>query len=63
MKLLVAITGWLILSQPVIANEEQPSLEMLMFLAEFTDEQGNWDGPSIEDTSTEKDTNEGEQYD
>lgn len=27
------------------AAEEPPALELLFFLAEFTDEKGNWDAP------------------
>lgn len=29
--------------------EESPSMEMLLFLADFVDEQGNWDGPKLEE--------------
>lgn len=68
MRLLVMITGFLILSLPVFANEETPSeeapsLEMLLFLAEFVDEQGNWDGPSMEGAAREAEMNQGEPYD
>ena len=31
------------------AAEEPPSMEFLMFLAEFTDEQGNWNAEEIEE--------------
>jgi hypothetical protein len=42
---LLLLTGLpLILAQA----EEAPDLELLMFLAEFTDEQGNWDAPEID---------------
>ncbi len=57
------IAGLLMLSQPVFADEEPPSLEMLLFLADFVDEQGNWDGPSIDDVYQENEVNEAEQYD
>ncbi len=29
--------------------EEAPDSQLLMFLAEFTDEQGNWDAPEIDE--------------
>ena len=63
MKWFAIITGWLFLSLAVMAENEQPSLEMLIFLAEFTDEQGDWNGPSIEEALQENETNEGEQND
>ena len=63
MKFLTIIAGSLLLGLPVLAKDEEPSLEMLLFLAEFTDEQGTWDGPSMEDALQEKENNEGEQYD
>ena len=63
MKLLVTITVLMILGRPVFANDESPSLEMLLFLAEFFDEHGNWDGPPIEDEFQDNEMNEGEQYD
>ncbi len=33
--------------------EETPSMEFLMFLADYTDEEGNWDGPPLEESSDE----------
>jgi hypothetical protein len=46
---LLLLTGLpLILAQA----EEAPDLELLMFLAEFTDEQGNWDAPEIDQEHT-----------
>jgi hypothetical protein len=34
---------------PLLANENEPSLELLIFLAEFSDEAGDWDGPPMND--------------
>ncbi|MEJ2407054.1 MAG: hypothetical protein P8171_22770 [Candidatus Thiodiazotropha sp.] len=46
---LLLLTGLpLILAQA----EEAPDLDLLMFLAEFTDEQGNWDAPEIDQVHT-----------
>ncbi len=63
MKWQAAIAAWLMLSLSVLADDEPPSLEMLLFLADFVDEQGNWDGPSIDDMYQENEINEAEQYD
>lgn len=63
MKWQAAVAAWLMLSLSVLANDEPPSLEMLLFLADFVDEQGNWDGPSIDDMYQENEINEAEQYD
>ena len=63
MRSLAIIVVCLLLNPSVMANEEVPSLEMLLFLAEFTDEQGNWEGPDIEQASPDQEMNEGEQYD
>ncbi len=63
MRLRAAIAGLLTLCLPVFADDEAPSLDMLLFLADFVDEQGNWDGPSIDDVNQENEINEAEQYD
>lgn len=34
---------------PVLASDEDPSLDMLLFLGEFTDDQGDWNGPEMDD--------------
>jgi hypothetical protein len=33
------------------AAEQAPELELLLFLAEFTDEAGNWDAPDLDEAS------------
>jgi hypothetical protein len=35
------------------AAEETPALELLLFLTEFTDEEGNWDAPELDEQPSE----------
>lgn len=34
-------------------HEALPSMEFLLFLADYTDEEGNWDDPTLEESSDE----------
>ena len=42
-----AVMFALFITLPAIA-EDQLDMELLMFLAEFTDEKGDWDAPEVE---------------
>ena len=47
-------TALLLLAVSVgVVAEEQPSMEFLLFLAEYTDEQGNWNAPDLEQPSAD----------
>ena len=41
--------------------EETPSMEFLLFLADYTDEEGNWDDPTLEESSDEPPDMRGEE--
>lgn len=47
------LLGLLTLS-PVMAAEE-PEIEFFLFLADFTDEKGDWDAPEMDEQSTQSD--------
>ena len=59
---------WLVLNVlllcvlPVMADEDAPSMEMLLFLADFVDEDGNWDGPDIEEEDAGQIAESGDKY-
>lgn len=36
---------------PAVAAEDPPELELLMFLGEFTDQNGDWDAPEVDQES------------
>jgi len=55
--LLLVMLGW---SAVCVAEAEEPSLEMLLFLADFVDEAGNWDGPDMEEQNYDQDFVKGE---
>lgn len=54
---LLAMLGW---PAMIYADSGEPSLEMLLFLADFVDEQGNWDGPDMEEPAFEQDNIKGD---
>ena len=44
----------LVLAVNAMAEEQQPSLELLMFLVEYTDTQGDWNAPDLLEESTDE---------
>lgn len=46
----LCLAGWLIMS-PSLAGE--PDMEFFLFLADFTDEKGDWDAPELDEKSTQ----------
>jgi len=41
--------------------DEAPSMEFLTFLADYTDEDGNWDGPGLDESAEESGDVKGEE--
>ena len=55
MRLFLFMVSLVFLGLPAQANEEELSLEMLIFLAEYSDEEGNWYGPELDESSESQD--------
>jgi len=36
-----------------VMAEEQPDMDFFLFLADFTDEEGDWDAPELDENSTQ----------
>jgi len=60
MNRLFILLLFLICSAPVKAGEEVPSIELLLFLADFVDDDGNWDAPDMDVNTTEERTQAGD---
>lgn len=54
MRRLVSFSLLLVMTCQTVADEALPDLALLLFIAEFTDEQGNWNAPEIEAPPPEK---------
>ena len=49
----LCLAGWLIMSSSLAG--EEPDMEFFLFLADFTDEKGDWDAPELDEKSTQPD--------
>ena len=50
------------LAVDISAEEDEPTMELLLFLADFVKEDGSWDGPEIDEQNRDQEYDDGVGY-